>query len=291
MIAWIKDCGMSRGDIATLRWKDLKREWGKRKDALHIEFVRQKTKEFYETFLGDETIRALETYFDLRKSRGEQLSFKDDMAVFVRETTPHEPMNEKNIGDAFRELARKTGIEISTHRLRKYFDTYMALAKVHPIVLRYWMGHTTRNVGGDVESHYIIPPTEEQRKLYLSGYDKLRVQTVNPDIQEMKENEQMKAELKGKGIDADTEFAKHPNWTSHDHNQWMKLQRKQEKPETSKSDGDETYYDGTKYANHYYDYVECRYGSQAYRHALMDGYTLMDSGDGERRTLMKKKEA
>ncbi len=97
MIAWIKDCGMSRGDIATLRWKDLKREWGKRKDALHIEFVRQKTKEFYETFLGDETIRALETYFDLRKSRGEQLSFKDDMAVFVRETTPHEPMNEKNL--------------------------------------------------------------------------------------------------------------------------------------------------------------------------------------------------
>lgn len=40
-----------------------------------------------------------------------------------------------------------------------------------------------------------------------------------------------------------------------------------------------------------YDYVECRYGSQAYRHALMEGYTLMDNGDGDRRTLMKRKDA
>lgn len=282
LIAWIKDCGMSRGDIATLRWKDLKREWGKRKDALHIEFVRGKTKEFYETFLGDETIRSLETYMDLRKSRGEQLTFKDDTAVFVRETTPYKPMNEKNIGDAFRALAKKTGVEISAHRLRKYFETYMALAKVNPTVLKYWMGHTTQNVGGDVEKLYIIPPSEEQRKLYLSGYDKLRI-TLNPEIEEIK----LKTELRQKGIDAETEFGKHPNWTSQDQKTWMQLQARQE---MSKSDGDDIYYDGIKYANHYYDYIECRYGSQAYRHALMEGYTLMDNGDGDRRTLMKRKD-
>ena len=254
LIAWIKDCGMSRGDISELRWKHLKREWGKRKDALHVEFTRSKTKEFYETFLGDEAIRALETYFDLRKSRGEQLTFKDDMAVFVRETTPHEPMNEKNIGDTFRELTRKTGIEISAHRLRKYFDTYMALAKVHPIVLKYWMGHTTRNVGGDVESHYIIPPVEEQRKLYLGGYEKLRI-TLNPEIEEMR----LKTELKLKGIDADAEFGKHPNWTSQDKKGWMQLMARQTVTKTSKSDKpkveliDES--QATNHLNHGYEFV------------------------------------
>ncbi len=289
LIAFIKDCGMGRGDIAQLRWKHVKREWGKRKDTVHIEFVRGKTKEFYETFLGDEAIRALETYFDLRKSRREQLTFKDDMAVFVRETTPHEPMNEKNIGDAFRELAMKTGVEVSSHRLRKYFETYMALAKVHPVVLKYWVGHTTQNVGGDVEAHYIIPPTEEQRKLYLSAYDKLRIQTVNPEIQEMQENERLKNELKGRNIDMDAEFTKHPNWTRRDQNEWMKLMARQtvarEKPEMSKSGGEVE-----RWSNHYYDYVICRYGSKAYIEALRDGWTKMDEGDGDLRTFMKRKE-
>ena len=287
IISWIVNTGMSRGDIVQVKWKHIKREWGKRRDAVHIGFMREKTKVAYDCFLGDEAIRALELYFEQRQKRGDN-PFSDERHVFVSEQKPYEPMTENMLGDAFSTLREKTGIVVSAHRVRKFFDTYMALAKVHPVILRYWMGHGSPKVSGDVERHYIIPPIEEQRKLYLTGYERLRIQTVGDEIQELR----LKNDLQAKGVDVDAEFAKHPAWSQRDRKAWMELQARQtvtiEKPETSKSD--DAYYDGIKYSNHYYDYVECRYGSQAYRHALMDGYLLMDNGDGDRRTLMKKKE-
>src|SRR5260370_27434318 len=93
---------------------------------------------------------------------------------FFKQKTAYE-MTEGTISTAFLELSHRSGVEISPHRLRKYFDTYMALAKVNPTVLKYWVGHTVVSGHSDIEKMYIIPPTEEQRKLYVSAYDKLRV--------------------------------------------------------------------------------------------------------------------
>ena len=282
IIAWIVNTGMSRGDVVQVKWKHIKREWGKRRDAMYIDFMREKTKERYETFLGDEGIRALELYFEQRQKRGEQ-PFIDDAHIFVSEHAPYEPMTESMLGDAFTSLRENTGIVVSAHRLRKYFDTYLAISKVHPVILKYWMGHAGTRVSGDVEKHYIIPPVEEQRKLYLAGYERLRIQTVGDEIQELR----LKTELKAKGIDADAERAKHPNWTDRDHNEWMKIMARQEvtiEPKTTKSDDDATYYD-----NHVYHYCDVRYGTQTYRKLLMEDWTLKDS-DGEMRTFMKRKE-
>jgi len=48
----------------------------------------------------------------------------------------------------------------------------MAIGKVHPMILRYWMGH---KISGDVESHYVIPSENEQIKLYTDSYKNIQL--------------------------------------------------------------------------------------------------------------------
>jgi len=44
---------------------------------------------------------------------------------------------------------------------------------MHPIWLKYWMGHKVRGKRADIEGRYIIPPTEEQRKAYMAAYHRI----------------------------------------------------------------------------------------------------------------------
>jgi hypothetical protein len=53
---------------------------------------------------------------------------------------------------------------------RKYHETNLATRRVHPLICKYWEGH---KISGDVDSRYIIPSIEEQRKIYAEAYDAL----------------------------------------------------------------------------------------------------------------------
>jgi hypothetical protein len=45
--------------------------------------------------------------------------------------------------------------------------TRLAMAKVHPLLIKYWSGH---KVASDIESHYIIPAENEQLQQYIQAY-------------------------------------------------------------------------------------------------------------------------
>lgn len=49
----------------------------------------------------------------------------------------------------------------------------MALKVRHPAVLKYWMGHSVET--SDIEGRYVLPPLEEQRKLYMESYDQIDI--------------------------------------------------------------------------------------------------------------------
>ena len=96
------------------------------------------------------------------------------------------------------------------------------------------MGHKTPYGGAydKFDADYI-------RKEYAKAEPYLTVM-VNPEIQELQEEERLKGELAKKNIDPEAEFTKHPTWTRRDRKQWMEVMARQaiprEKLETSKSD-------------------------------------------------------
>jgi hypothetical protein len=165
IIAFLKDSGISKADVLSLNLDALE-NFDKGDQFIHLNVFRGKESVEYETFIGPNAVEALKAYFALRRNRGENLTGKSPL--FVTEQVPVIRLSLATITSLFALLTQKSGKRISTHRLRKFFETYMALTVRHPIILKYWMGHKLK--GGDIEASYIIPPTPEQRKLYQESY-------------------------------------------------------------------------------------------------------------------------
>jgi integrase len=165
IICGLKDSGISREDFVKLTYGDVKDQILKGERFVHLSLVREKTKTRYETFLGPNAVEALKAYLRVREVRGEKLTQATPLSIV--EVRPWRALNAVGLSQVLRRLGRKIEIELSSHRLRKTFETYLALDVKHPIILKYWTGH---RISGDIESHYIIPPTAEQRKLYENAY-------------------------------------------------------------------------------------------------------------------------
>jgi integrase len=167
----LKDCGISAADAIRLKFKDLK-GFGKGEEWIQIDTVREKEHVNYTTFLGPNGAADLRAYVTYRQQRGEQIT--PDSFVFVSEHKPYLVMDTAALACVFTRMTARTGIEVSTHRLRKFFETYEALVVRHPLILKYWMGHKVKH-GRDIESRYIIPPVPEQLALYKQAYPKIDV--------------------------------------------------------------------------------------------------------------------
>jgi integrase len=165
-ITVLKDSGISAADALVLNVKDLQ-GFEKGEEWIHINMFRGKEQIEYETFLGPNAASALKAYFDLRKQKGETIT--PQSPIFASDHKPYERLDSNALKAVFKRITRATGVIVSTHRLRKFFETYMALVVRHPIVLKYWMGHEIHK-GSDIEARYIIPPTREQFKLYQEAY-------------------------------------------------------------------------------------------------------------------------
>ena len=165
-ISVLKDSGMSADDALRLTLKDSE-GFTKGERWLHIRTVRQKEHVDYETFMGPNAVDDLRAFINLRHRRGENIN--DESPIFGTTQKPFRRLDTQTLKMIFWNLTNKTGIEISTHRLRKFFETYMALVVRHPIILKYWMGHKIGK-GRDVEARYIIPPTPEQLTVYKEAY-------------------------------------------------------------------------------------------------------------------------
>lgn len=179
-IAFLKDSGISSADAVRLNIGDLK-GFDKNESWIHIRLIRKKEHVNYETFLGPNATAALRAYLKLRERRSEKIT--KETPIFITETKPYKRLNAHALHTAFRRIKLKSGITISTHRLRKFFETYMALGVRHPIVLKYWMGHKVKS-GRDIEAKYVIPPTPEQLKLYKETYEHIDF-SPKPDAMEM----------------------------------------------------------------------------------------------------------
>ena len=179
ILTFLKDSGMSQSDALRLNVGDVEvfeNGFG------YIKTFREKEGIDYETFIGPNATETMRQYLDFRKKQGFEV--EEDSPLFVNKKKMNKRLTWRNISAILIRLGEKTGTKLSTHRLRKFFETYLAIAKVHPIILKYWVGHKVRSGKSDVESHYIIPPKNEQLKLYMEAYQKIDV-NPKPDPNEL----------------------------------------------------------------------------------------------------------
>jgi integrase/recombinase XerD len=189
-ISILKDSGISCADAIRLTIKDFE-GFDKGEEWIHINMVREKEHVQYETFLGPNAVNDLKAYLTWRQQRGEKIT--PQSFIFVSEHIPYEVLDSAAVACIFTRMTARTGIQVSTHRLRKFFETYMALVVRHPIVLKYWMGHKIRQ-GRDIEASYIIPPTPEQLKIYKESYKNIDITGATVEDR-VKELERFKASL------------------------------------------------------------------------------------------------
>ena len=163
-ILFLKDSGISQDDALRLNVgdiEDLGNGFG------YIRTFRAKEGVDYETFIGPNTMDAMRKCLDFRKRLGFEIA--NESPLFVKKHKPNERLTASLIQGSLRRLSEKAGVIVSTHRLRKTFETYLAIGKVHPIILKYWIGHKIKRGKGDIEAKYIIPPRPEQLSLYMGG--------------------------------------------------------------------------------------------------------------------------
>jgi integrase len=164
-ILFLKDSGISQDDVLRLNVgdiEDLGNGFG------HIKTFREKEGVDYETFIGPNTTEAMRKCLDFRRRLGFEIT--NESPLFVKKHKPNERLTASLIQGSLRRLSKKAGVIVSTHRLRKTFETFLAVGKVHPIILKYWMGHKIKRGKTDIEAKYIIPPKPDQLKVYMEGY-------------------------------------------------------------------------------------------------------------------------
>ena len=164
-ILFLKDSGISQDDALRLNVgdiEDLGNGFG------HTRMFRAKEGVDYETFIGPNAMDAMRKALDYRRRLGHEIT--SESPLFVKLKKADERQTSGLIQSSLVRLGRKASTKLSTHRLRKTFETYLALAKIHPIILKYWMGHKVKRGKADIEARYIIPPKPEQLKAYMEGY-------------------------------------------------------------------------------------------------------------------------
>jgi len=169
IILFLKDSGISQAEALRLNVGDVK-DLGN--GFAYMRVFRKKEGVDYETFIGPNAMKAMGQYLEYRKRKGETIT--DESPLMTKKKKLGERLTRSLISWQLTELGKKAGVELSTHRLRKTFETFLAIGKVHPIILKYWMGHKVKG-GRDIESRYIILPKEEQQKLYMEAYEHIDI--------------------------------------------------------------------------------------------------------------------
>jgi integrase len=169
IVLFLKDCGVSQAEALRFNVGDIE-DLGNGFGYMRV--FRRKEGVNYETFIGPNATQAMHQYLEYRKREGETIT--DDSPLLTKKKKLGERLTRNLITYQLNALGKKAGVELSTHRLRKFFTTTLAVAKIHPLILEYWTGHKVKG-GRDVKSRYIIPTKEAQLKLYMDAYEHIDI--------------------------------------------------------------------------------------------------------------------
>jgi len=146
--------GLSISDLLKITYGDVKEQLDGGATHIHLENRREKTKGsgYHDTFFGQEAVAALREYLNNRDG------VTDSDRLF--------PCSSKNVNMFLKRAARRARIgHVSSHDLRKFFDSHMKLGIEDAVLVDWWMGHNLDKI----KRTYSIPPWERQLEEYRKG--------------------------------------------------------------------------------------------------------------------------
>lgn len=188
IIRFLLDAGMSREDAVEVSYGDIREEYEKGLQFIHLEVIRRKENIRYDTFVGSNFLTVFRQYKQILEQKGVKFTDKTPLLAGLS----GQKYSPQLLTTLLNQLGKKLGFDLSPHRIRKLFETLLSMEKVHPLVLKFWMGHA---IGSDVESHYILPSVEEQRKIYSTAYSAINLEAQSSVEARLKELEAFKAGL------------------------------------------------------------------------------------------------
>jgi len=161
-------CGMRRGEVVALRWRNVDLDRGQISVVASAEQTERGVRE-KETKSGrGRTIVLSATEIEeLRSHRLQQA--QGLLALGVRLTDDHhvvaqedgQPLQPRSLSNAFIKFARKHGVRIRLHDLRHSHATHMLAAGVHPKIAQERLGHSSVGITLDLYSH-VLPGMQEE---------------------------------------------------------------------------------------------------------------------------------
>lgn len=173
-------CGLRRGEILGLRWRDLDLEGGRLSVSQALEqtraglvFKAPKTKRSRRLVtLPALAVEALRAHKAQQREEYLRLGFgKDDADLVLTEITvaagadgrrdiARKPMTPDHVSKEFCRLARRLGLKCRFHDLRHSHASHLLLSGVHPKVASERLGHASVSITLDTYSH-VLPGLQE----------------------------------------------------------------------------------------------------------------------------------
>lgn len=202
MILFLKDTGLRVSDVVVLRYGDLVKELESDQEFISLYLITKKNKIAAKTFVGPEAVEALKEYFEERRKGTRRIPPEEvgpDSPLFRIRTPEIKPLTRSGMSSTITYHAGKIGVngQFSAHSFRKFFQTQLEAAGVHPNWIDRMIGHRLINS----RDSYSLPSDQQLREAYEKAYNQLRVYG-RPDVEARISNLEIQLEERNRIIEA-----------------------------------------------------------------------------------------
>jgi len=200
LITFVWSSAIARESLTKLKWKDLEENWEKQ-EIPHIglpsEIIKGHGRGKYRgveqhTFLTPEAKRDLMDYKDmLERVKGVQIT--PETNIWIQLERPFKPLYYNAFSKIEKVLSERSGVPFSWHDARRYVETALEEAKIHPNWARKIRG---RKVRGE-EAPYSRPAIEQLRQAYKEAVPLLQF-TTSTDLDYMRKRQETSERIMSK---------------------------------------------------------------------------------------------
>jgi len=169
LVSFVASTSIARGSLPYLKLSHFEKDWRKQ-EIPHIGLPasiikghgrgRYKNVEQH-TFLTPEAKQDLIEYMEWMERKG--FTFTDDVVLFRSIKRPFKPISYSELGVISDRLSEKSGVQFGWHDARRFVETALEEARIHPNWCRKIRG---RKVKGE-ENPYSRPKVEQLRQAYI----------------------------------------------------------------------------------------------------------------------------
>lgn len=193
LILTMAQSGLAAADICGLKYGDIRKDFEEEKIPCNIHKMRHKTGEEINTFICREAVDAIKLHLNERKLGTKKIlpeTITDESPLFLSRGLKHNEIRSLTPNNVnamvIEKVVKKAGLykgfhSMSSHSLRRFFQTTLEFSGVSYNWIKLLMGHRLRGV----ESAYSKPSTEQLRTAYSRAMSNLAITSVS-ELEDLK---------------------------------------------------------------------------------------------------------